>query len=93
MSGLDLAKRRLFSAAKLSRIRTAVAEIAALRQIDGTGHIALQKNTLSLTLDRRVGDRDGRKKCLCVRVAVLDINILTVRHLDKRTQIHNGNTV
>ena len=82
VSRLNLAKHWLFVSALVCRIWTAIAEIAALWQIDWAWHIALKKDSLSLTLNRRIGNRNRGKKCLCVRVAILDINILTVCNLN-----------
>ena len=44
--------------------------------------VPLKKDSLSLTLNRRIGNRNRGKKCLCVRVAIFDINILTVCNLN-----------
>ena len=83
MSRLDLAKLRFSLLAKLCRIWTAIAEIAALRQIDRAWHIALKKYSFSLTLNCRIGNRNSGKKCFRIRMTIFNINILAVCNLNK----------
>ena len=73
--------------------RTTAAELTLLAKINGVRKCTLQHDSLTVLLNIRIRDRDCRKKSLGIRMHWVLEKLLTVSKLNKRSQVHNTNTV
>ena len=93
MSRLYLNQLRLVLMAAVLANRTAAAELTFITKSDGVRKSTFQHNSVTILLNIRIRNRNCGKKCLGIWVHRILKKLLTVSKLNKRSQIHNTNTV
>ena len=75
------------------RIRTSLGKTAAVLRVDRAWNLALNHDTLLLTHQPRIRNRNRGQKHLRVRMQRMCIQLFGIGKFNHRSQIHNDNTV
>ena len=79
--------------ARVDRDRATRMEHTARRRVHRAGHVAGQDDAFALSLDQRIGNRDGGQKRSRVRVERVVVEFVAVRDLDDVAEVHHGDAV
>ncbi len=92
MARFVLIERRNFHAAAIERNGAARVKTAAGRRIHGRRDIAHQDNPFTAPFDARIGNRNGGKQRLRVRVQRIFVERIAIGQLHELADIHDGDS-
>src|SRR5687768_12964158 len=94
MAGQHFYQRGVWLAeAQIETDRAARVEVAAARRIGRAGEIACDDDTLAVFLDCGIGNRDGQKQRLRIRMLRVIVQFVGRPDLDDLAEVHHGHAV